>query len=79
MDGKIFDEIIASFADQVLLQGNGIVGFRVHEMIAVVIFVTELELFSLDIDQLDLVGGTEANVGAFAGVDVANDGLDKGA
>ena len=48
-------------------------------MIAVAILVTELELFSLDIDQLDFVGGTKADVGAFAGVDVADDRLDEGA
>ena len=35
-------------------------------MIAVVILVTELELFSLDIDQLDLIGGTKTHVSAFA-------------
>ena len=44
-------------------------------MIAAAIIVTELELFSLDLDQLHLVSGTEPDIGAFAGVDVANDGL----
>ena len=33
----------------------------------------------VDVDQLDLVGRTEAHVGAFAGVDVTNDRLDKSA
>jgi hypothetical protein len=47
-------------------------------MIAVAILVRKFELFSLDIDQLDLIGGTEADVGAFAGVDVADDGLHEG-
>jgi hypothetical protein len=44
-------------------------------MVAVAILVRKLELFSLDIDQLDFVRGTKADVGAFAGVDVTDDGL----
>ena len=48
-------------------------------MIPVAVLVRELELFSLDVDQFDLVGGTEADIGAFAGVDVADNRLDEGA
>jgi hypothetical protein len=44
-------------------------------MIAVAILVRKFELFSLDIDQLDFVGGTKPDVGAFACIDVADDGL----
>ena len=46
-------------------------------MISVAIFVTELELFSLDLDQLHLVGRTEANICALAGIDVSDDRLDE--
>ena len=48
-------------------------------MVAVVVFVTKIELLSLDIDHLDFVGGTEADVGAFAGVNVTNNRLNEGA
>ena len=44
-------------------------------MVAVVILVTELELLSVDIDQIDLVGRTEADIGAVAGLNVTNDRL----
>jgi tyrosyl-tRNA synthetase len=47
-------------------------------MVAVVILVREFQLFSLDIDQLDFIGGTKADVSAFAGVDVADDRLHEG-
>ena len=46
-------------------------------MIAVAIFVTEFERLSLDLNQFHLVGGAEADIGALAGVDVANDCLDE--
>ena len=48
-------------------------------MIAVVVLVAEFERGAVNINQLDLVGGTETDIGALAGIDVANDGLDKGA
>ena len=48
-------------------------------MIPVAVLVTELELFSLDLDQVDLVSRAEPNISAFAGVDVANNRLDEGA
>ena len=48
-------------------------------MITVVVLVAEFQGGAVDIDKLDLVGGTETDIGAFAGIDVANDGLDKGA
>ena len=76
---EIFDKIIFGIADQILLQRDCVIRFRVHEMIAVVIFVAEFELFSLDIDQLHFVGRAKANISAFAGVDVADDGLHEGA
>ena len=47
-------------------------------MEAVVILVTELELPPFNVDQLHFVGRAEPHVGAFPGVDVANDCLDKG-
>src|SRR5213594_2187562 len=66
-------------ADQVFLQRDRVVRFRVHEMIAIAVIVTELERFSLDLDQLHLVRRTKPDIGALAGVDVANDRLDEGA
>ncbi len=42
-------------------------------MIAVAILVRKFELFSLNIDQFDLVRGTKADVGAFAGINVTDD------
>ena len=44
-------------------------------MISIAIFITELELFSLDLDELHLVGRSKADISAFAGVDVADDRL----
>ena len=44
-------------------------------MIAVAVLVRKFELFSLDIDQLDFVGGTKADIGAFARVNVTDDSL----
>jgi hypothetical protein len=44
-------------------------------MVPVVILVRKFELFSLDIDQLDLIGRTKADVGTFAAVNVTDDGL----
>ena len=44
-------------------------------MVPVAVLVGELELFSLDVDQLDLVGGTKTDIRALAGVDVTNYGL----
>jgi hypothetical protein len=41
------------------------------------ILVAEVELFPFNIDQLDLIGGAEPHVGAFAGIDVADDSLDE--
>ena len=46
-------------------------------MISVAILVTELELFSLNLDQLDLVSGTETDIRALAGIDVSDDCLDE--
>ena len=46
-------------------------------MVSVAVLVTEFKLFSLDLHQLHLVSRTKANIGAFAGVDVTNDGLDE--
>jgi hypothetical protein len=48
-------------------------------MVTAVVLVAELDLFSIDVDHLDLVGGTKTDVGAFPGIDVTNDGLDEGA
>ena len=48
-------------------------------MVTAVVLVTEFDLFSIDIDQLDFVGRAEAHVRALAGIDVTNDGLDEGA
>ena len=48
-------------------------------MIPVAILVTEFELFSLDLDQLHLVGRAKANIGALASIDVADNRLDEGA
>jgi hypothetical protein len=48
-------------------------------MIAVVVLITELERSAIDINQLNLVGGTETHIGAFPGIDVANNGLHEGA
>jgi hypothetical protein len=46
-------------------------------MIAVAIFITKLELLSLDLDEFHLVRRTKPDISAFAGVDVANDRLDE--
>ena len=46
-------------------------------MVAVPIFVTEIELLPVDVDKLDFVGRTESDIGAFAGIDVTNNRLDK--
>jgi hypothetical protein len=46
-------------------------------MVSVAVLVTEFELFSLDLHKLHLVSRTKANIGALAGVDVTNDGLDE--
>ena len=48
-------------------------------MVTAAVLVTKFDLLPLDIDQLDFVGRTEAHIGALAGVDIANDGLDKSA
>ena len=48
-------------------------------MISVAVFVTELELFSLDLDQLHLIRRAKANICAFTRIDVTNDRLDEGA
>jgi hypothetical protein len=48
-------------------------------MIPVAVLVTEFELFSLDLNQLHLVGRAKANIGALAGIDVADNRLDEGA
>ena len=48
-------------------------------MESVVVFVTELELLSLDVDQFHFVGRTEADIRTLARINVANDRLDKGA
>ena len=77
--GKIFDQIILRVGEQVLLERDRLVGARIHEMEAAVVLVTELERGPVDIDQFHLVGRTEADIGAFAGVDVTDDRLDKGA
>src|SRR5580693_3759144 len=46
-------------------------------MVSVVVLVTELDLPSLDIHQLDFVGGTKTHIRALARADVANDRLDE--
>src|SRR6266498_4532316 len=74
---QVFHQIIFRLADQVFLQRDRVVRLRIHEMIAVAVLVTELERFSLDLDQFHLVRRTESDIGALAGVDVANDRLDE--
>src|SRR5437763_17113294 len=59
------------------MQRHRVVGLGIHEMVAVVVLVTELERRAIDVDQLDLVGGTEADIGALARVDVADDRMDE--
>src|SRR2546430_17270004 len=46
-------------------------------MVSVVVLVTELDLPSLDINQLHFVGGSKTHVCAFAGVDIPNDRLNE--
>ena len=79
LNAQVFDEIVFGIAEQIFLKINRFIRLRVHEMVTAVVLVTELDLFSIDIDQLDLVGRTKTDIGAFAGVDVTNDRLDKGA
>src|SRR5205809_317080 len=69
--------VSAGAADQIFLQRDRVVRVRVHEMISVPVFVTELERFSLDLDQLHFVRRSETDISAFACVDVTNDCLDK--
>src|SRR5437868_15309521 len=66
-----------AISDQILLEGDRVVSLRIHEMVTVVVFVTELKLLPLDIDHLDLVSGPKPDVRAFAGIDVTDDRLDK--
>ena len=75
LHGKVFDKVIIGVADQIFRERDRVVRLRIHEMIAVAILIRKFELFPLDLDQLDFVGGTKADIGAFAGVDVADDGL----
>src|SRR4051794_15035286 len=48
-------------------------------MEAGVVLVGELQGLTIDVDELDFIGRTKAHIRALAGVDVANDRLDKGA
>src|SRR5207249_2559613 len=75
----IFHEVIFGVPDYLFAQRNRVVRLRVHEMIPVAVFITELEFFSINLDQLDLIGGTEPDISAFASVDVADDRLDESA
>src|SRR5438046_10502797 len=59
------------------MQGNRVVSLRVHEMKSVTIFVTKLEILSLDLNQLHFVGRTKTDVGALAGVNITDDRLDE--
>jgi hypothetical protein len=77
LDRQIFDEIIFRLAEEIVLKRHRVVRLRIHEMISVVVLVTELERRAIDVDQLHFIGRAETDVGALAGIDVANDGLDK--
>src|ERR1051326_38604 len=77
LNRKIFHQIVFGVCDQVFLVCDRVVRLRIHEVVSVAITVTEVELFSLDLDQFHLIGGTEADVSTFARVDVANDRLDE--
>src|SRR6266478_3041341 len=77
LQGQIFHEVIFGIADQVFLQRDGVVRLRIDEVISVAILITKFELFSLDLDQLHLISRTKADISAFAGVDVADNRLDK--
>src|SRR5436190_1282902 len=46
-------------------------------MKSVTIFVTKLEILSLDLNQLHFVGGTKTDIGALAGVNITDDRLDE--
>ena len=59
------------------MQRHRVVGLGIHEMVAVVVLVTELQRRAIDVDQLDLIGGTEAHIGALARVDITDDRLDE--
>ena len=77
LQGQIFHEVIFGIADQVFLQRDGVVRLWIDEVISVAILITKFELFSLDLDQLHLISRTKPDISAFAGVDVADNRLDK--
>ena len=72
---EILDEIIFRVRKQRFVERDGLIRFRIHEVIALMIFVAEFQLLPLHIDRFHLVGGAETDVGGFAGGDVANDDL----
>jgi predicted aldo/keto reductase-like oxidoreductase len=75
--GLVLHQIILRFAQQIVLQRHRVVGLGIHEMVSVVVLVTELDRGPVDIHQLDFVGRTETHIGALAGIDVANNCLNE--
>src|SRR5947207_10062259 len=56
LDRQILDEITFGVAQETILERDGVVRLRIHEMVSVVVLVTELERGAIDVHQLDYVG-----------------------
>ena len=78
-DLKVFDQIVFGVSEKIGGKSHRIVSGRVDEDEIAAVFIGILELLAADVDEFDLVGGAEADVGGFTGADVADDGLDEGA
>lgn len=78
-DFQIFDQILLGVADEGLVESDCLVGGWVHEMVTLMVAVAEFERLAVHIHHIDLLGRGEADIGGFAGSDVADDALNKSA
>jgi len=78
-DGGVLDEVVLGVPDDLGRDGDGLVGLRVGEDEVGLVHVAEVHLAGHHGDDLDLLGGAEADIGGLAGLDAAQGGLHKGA
>lgn len=76
-DLEIFDQVLFGIADQGFIERDRLVGGRIHEMVALMIAVAELEGLAVHLDDIDLFSGRKTDVCRLAGSNVSNDALNK--
>ena len=65
--------------DEFFVQGDGLVVFGIHEVVALVVGVAEFQLLAVHVHRIHFFRRGKPDVGGLAGADVTDDALHEGA